>query len=813
MTGHPIRGLKDRRHPLVMALLVAMLAGCAAEAPQRQGMDLLREGRYEEGLAMLEQEMKETPRDLTLRADYIRERDRVIAILLASGEQAVAQGQVDVASAYFRRVLAIDPENERAVAGLESVQASARHQATLSEARAFAERGELERALAHLQRVLLEEPDHPQATALRQELEARKAQAELIQPTLTSKFKRPVTLEFRDAELKMVVEALSRTSGINILLEKDVKPDLRTTIFVKDASVEDAIDLILMQNQLEKKVLNENTVFVYPNTPAKTKEYQDLVIRAFHFTNADAKQMHTMIKTVLKTRDLFINEATNSLVMRDTPAAVRLAEKLVASQDLTTPEVMLEVEVLEVLRSKLTELGIKYPSQIGLSVTESPATTQTNYQQGTIVTTTTPATPLTLEALKHLDAGDVKVSPLSAFIDLRKEVGDSNLLASPRIRVQNREKAKILIGDRVPVITNSVTPVATGVPVVTGQVQYLDVGLKLEVEPEIHLDDEVKINTFLEVSSIAREVTNPTSGTVAYQIGTRTTSTVLRLKDGETQVLAGLINDEDRKKASKVPGLGDLPYIGRLFSSHQDDTRKTEIILSITPRIIRNNRRPDAEVTEFWSGTDTTPRVLPLTIKPVGLVKAVAAAEPSSPFVPPSRVPALRTATPFAPTAPVALQPGLATPAAAETPAGMPLVLSWQGVQQARVGDEFRMVLRARSGALVSSLPLTIGFDAMALEVVEVSEGDFLGQGGAPTNFSQEIDTGSGEIRLEGSRIAPGGAPAGATGEGSLATVTFRVLAERPRTQITVAAPTLEDAGGAPLAVTLPPPHGMSLTP
>ena len=205
MTGHPIRGIKARRHPLAMALLVAMLAGCAAEAPQRQGMDLLREGRYEEGLAMLEQEMKETPRDLALRADFIRERDRVIAILLASGEQAMAEGQGDLANAYYRRVLAIDTENERALAGLETVQASARHQAILSEARAYAERGELERALAHLQRVLLEEPGHAQANALRQELEARKVQAELIQPTLTSKFKRPVTLEFRDAELKLVV--------------------------------------------------------------------------------------------------------------------------------------------------------------------------------------------------------------------------------------------------------------------------------------------------------------------------------------------------------------------------------------------------------------------------------------------------------------------------------------------------------------------------------------------------------------------------------------------------------------------------------
>ena len=150
-------------------------------------------------------------------------------------------------------------------------------------------------------------------------------------PTLKSKFKQPVTLQFRDANLKMVFEALSRTSGINILLDRDVRSDLKTSIFVKDASVEDTIDLILMQNQLEKKVLNDNTMFIYPNTPAKIKEYQDMVVRSFHLVNADAKQMQTMIKTMLKTKDIFVHEKNNSLVMRDTPEAVQLAEKLIAS--------------------------------------------------------------------------------------------------------------------------------------------------------------------------------------------------------------------------------------------------------------------------------------------------------------------------------------------------------------------------------------------------------------------------------------------------------------------------------------------------
>lgn len=644
---------------LACLLIVAALFGCANEQTHRQGLELVKDGRLEEGLALLEKAMRESPEKLDFRADYIRERDRAIGFLVALGEQALTAAQHDEASAYFRRVQALDPDNPRARAGLSAIEMSRRHDAIVREARALFDKGELDQVQARLRAVLLENPNHPGALALQRLIEERFAEEAMVQPALKSKFRQPLNLQFRDAGLKQVFEALSRTSGINVLVDKDVKTDQKTTLFIRDASVEDAIDLILMQNQLEKKVLNDNTVFVYPNTPAKTKDYRDLVIRTFHFTHADAKEMLAMIKTLLKTRDIFINEKTNSLVMRDTPEAVRLAEKMVAAQDVSEPEVMLEVEVLEVLHSRLSELGINWPGSIGLTVSGTPATTSTTVGSGgATVTDTTPAGDLTLQTLRNLGASDLKVLPLSATINLRKELGDANLLASPRIRVRQREKASILIGDRVPVITNSVTPVATGTPVVTGQVQYLDVGLKLEVQPEVHLDGEVAIKTFLEVSSIAREVTNAASGTVAYQIGTRTATTMLQLKDGETQVLAGLINDEERKSASRIPGLGDLPLLGRLFSSDKNDKRKTEIILSITPRIVRNTRRPSADILEFWSGTDTTPRDLPLTLQPVHGGKTGIAGNMPQPLPPQAVAPA----APVSQTQPQAQQPAADAP-------------------------------------------------------------------------------------------------------------------------------------------------------
>lgn len=826
-----------------LCLFMVMPIGCANE-PQRKELDLANEISLEDGLSKLEQTAKANPGNLAYRADLVRERERAVNHLLLLGDQAREQVRPDDAEAFYQRVLRIDAENSHAKAGVALIAMDKRHDTVLEEARTLFEKNDLDGAQAKLQTIFLENPTNADALALKREIDDRLAKdTQMAMPSLQSKIKKPVTLQFRDANLKMVFEALSRTSGINVLLDRDVRSDIKTTIFVKDASVEDTINLILMQSQLGKKVLNENTIFVYPNTPAKIKEYQELVIRTFHLTNADAKQMQTMIKTMLKTKDIFIHEKTNSLVMRDTPEAVQLAEKLVAAQDLNDPEVMLEVEILEVLHSKLTELGVKFPTQAGFSVTETPAQTRSTIGAGgVVVTDNIPAAPLTVEGLRRIKGSSIHVTPLTILLNLKKEIGDTNLLANPRIRVRQHEKAKIMIGDRVPVITNSVTPVSTGTPVVTGSVQYLDVGLKLEVEPDIHMDGEVAIKTYLEVSSITSQVTNAASGTIAYQIGTRNATTVLRLADGETQVLAGLISDEERKSVSKVPGLGDLPLIGRLFASHNNDKRKTEIILSITPHIIRNMHRPEAELTEYWSGTDAVLQNKPLTLQPVKLVKtgvsSTSALPPQQRVLPTQQslrpvqpVPATPSVQPVptvsaTPLAQPAIQPVTqsvpatqqdsspqepaqpdAAAVSAAPPAAAPLTLSWQGVPQAKVGDQFKLVINAQAGAKIAAVPLQVTFDTAALEVVNVTEGDFLNRNNVPTTFSSNVDTAAGQISISVSQ--PG--QNGTDGAGGLAAITFKAIAASSQSRITVSASNATDATGQSLPVTLPAPYAMEL--
>jgi general secretion pathway protein D len=334
--------------------------------------------------------------------------------------------------------------------------------------------------------------------------------------------------------------------------------------------------------------LNDTTVMIYPDTEAKQGDNQELVVKSYFLANSEAKMVMSMLKTILKAKNVYADDKLNLLIIRDTPAMIKLVDRLVATQDVAEPEVMLEVEVLEVQRSRLLNLGIQFPNQLSLTPLASNGVT------------------LTLQDLKDLTASGIGAALPSTVINLQRQVGDTNLLANPRIRTHNREKAVIRIGDRVPVITTT----ATSTGFVSENVQYIDVGLKLEVEPTIAPNNEISIKLALEVSSVTKEIISK-AGTISYQIGGRNASTVLRLKDGETQILGGLITDQDVKAANRVPGLGDLPILGRLFSSQKDSSDKTELVLSITPRLIRGLVGPPFVPMEFWSGTENDPRTNP----------------------------------------------------------------------------------------------------------------------------------------------------------------------------------------------------------
>ncbi|MDP1524973.1 MAG: secretin N-terminal domain-containing protein [Rhodocyclaceae bacterium] len=555
-----------------MLLLALALSGCAGQTTHRQGIDLFVAGKHEEGLAKLEQASAEAPDNATFRQAYRNARQRVIQRLLGEAVRERGAKRMETAEAIYQRILIMDAGNAEALDGL----------AALAQ--------EMQRATQQA-----ETAQH-----------AGKSDEPVMAPMLRASFRKPATLEFRDADLKQVLEALSVHSGLNFILDKDVPP-INVTVLLRDVSVAEALELILTTHQLRHRVLGETTLLIYPDTASKLVDHQELVVRSFFLANAEAKQVATMLAAILKAKNVFADEKLNLLIMRDTPAMIQLAERLVATQDVAEPEVMLEVAVVEVSRSQLSNLGIRFPNQLSLSPLPSIGDV------------------LTLRDLRNLDSGTIGASISPLTINLQDDADITNLLANPRIRTHNREKALIRIGDRVPVITTT----ATSTGFVSESVQYVDVGLKLEVEPTIYPNDEISIKLALEVSSVVKEIVSK-AGTVSYQIGGRNAATVLRLKDGETQVLGGLINDDDRHNANRFPGLGRLPIIGRLFSREGNNNQKTELVLSITPRIVRSLTPPAQVPGKYWSGTENHPRLWTAPPAPS------AAQDPQAPSVPPA---------------------------------------------------------------------------------------------------------------------------------------------------------------------------------
>ncbi|MFZ4650793.1 MAG: secretin and TonB N-terminal domain-containing protein [Rubrivivax sp.] len=612
------------------ATVVITMSGCAAQKHYRAGLALTAANQPEAALDRLRAASEAAPENTEYRTAYLLARQRLVASVLEQADRAVADSQPERAQNLFLRVLAIDPVNRPAKAGLDSLQRQAAHARSLDEAEEHYAQRRTDAARVVVMSVLDADPRHARARALLRQIEARQEPA-AVELRLGAPFRQPVSLEFRDATVKQVFDALSRTSGLNFVFDKDVKTDQKTALTLRNSTVEAALQMLLVSNQLEMQVMDAGTVMVFPNTAAKLREYQQLVVKTFVLSSANAKAVVELIKTMVRSRDIVYDEKLNMVFMRDTVEAVRLAERLVALHDVAEPEVMLEVEILEISRDRLTELGIAWPGSLTLTPLISP--------DSTIDT-------LTLRDLRSLRSETVGARIDALRINARKVDGDSNLLANPRIRVLNRDKARIVIGNRIPSVSTTVT--ATGLA--TESVSYLDVGLKLEVEPTIFVNGDVAIKVALEVSNvISSQTTN--AGSSTYNIGTRSATTTLRLKDGENQVLAGLINDEDRRAASKVPALGELPVAGRLFGSTLSDGRKSEIVLSITPRLIRNIQRPPAGEAEFFSGTDSSARTRP------------AAGQPARALGDPERVPPSGPAAAGATGSPVA-------PATAPAPAG-----------------------------------------------------------------------------------------------------------------------------------------------
>ncbi|HUP50316.1 MAG TPA: secretin N-terminal domain-containing protein [Thermoanaerobaculia bacterium] len=426
-----------------------------------------------------------------------------------------------------------------------------------------------------------------------------KAQPPVLNPASDD----PISLSFpRETPVKDIYRALGNAFGINILFDQAVKDD-RISIELRDVTAQQSLERVMQAASHFYKVLDERTLIVVPDNPQARRDYEDLVIRTFYLSNGDAEQVTNVVRTMIEARNVFPLKALNAITIRDTADKVRIAEKIIEANDKAKAEVVVAVELVQLDLNKVRDIGLAVTGGSSMSATPFSGT---NDEGGRV-----PFTGGTLADIANIlgSAGAVRSNVSftipTATYSLVKSLGNSELLANPELRISEGEKATLHIGQRIPVPVSTFTTISTGganpyQPSVS--FQYQDVGIKVSMEPRVHHNREVTLKLTVEVSNQGDPVRvegflpQPT-------FATRTIESTIRLKDGETNFLAGLIQDSTINSSTKTPFLGEIPFIGRLFTQTREENRRTDLVLTMTPHIIRIPDITEDDLAPMWVGT------------------------------------------------------------------------------------------------------------------------------------------------------------------------------------------------------------------
>jgi general secretion pathway protein D len=443
----------------------------------------------------------------------------------------------------------------------------------------------------------------------------RRAQSNITKaqpPELNPASDDPISLNFsRETPIKDIYRALGNAFGINVLFDQAVKDD-RVTIELRDVTAQQALERVMQAGNHFYKVLDEKTIIVVPDNPQARRDYEDLVIRTFYLSNGDAEQVTNVVRTMIEARNVFPLKALNAITIRDTADKVRIAEKIIQSNDKAKAEVVVQVELVQLDLNRIRDIGMAisgFPTgkdgAMSNSATASPIVDGKIFTGGTLADIQRVAG--SLNALR----GNMNFTIPTVTYSLMKTFGNSELLANPELRISEGEKATLHIGQRIPVPVTTISGYNPGTTTggTTNQqltvpytsFQYQDVGIKVAMEPRVHHNREVTLKLTVEVSNRGTDV--EFAGQRQPTFATRTIESTIRLKDGETNFLAGLIQSNKVQSATKTPILGDIPLIGRLFTNEHKDETRTDLVLTMTPHIVRIPDITEEDVAPMWVGT------------------------------------------------------------------------------------------------------------------------------------------------------------------------------------------------------------------
>ncbi len=575
------------------------IAGCAlfVSPDVKRGDQHLAAERWEEAALAYKQALKEDPFDPSLQKKHTLARERAAAMHAERGRTLLKEKHIDLALEEFKRALALEPSSAEHQAGFQDANRVKEARSQYREAERLAQLGRMDDAMSGFARAAELDPTYQEPlesiSRLTEEQQAR---------IRDERSRQPVTLKFKIAGIRDVLEGVAKAGGFTLVFDKDVRND-PISISVQDTPFEDALHLILNSNSLFSRQISSTVLIVSPDTKQKQEQYQDLMIRTFYLSTAKAKDMVLLLKSMLDSKRMHANEQLNAIVIRDQPEKLELAEKIILANDRQEPEVLLDLEVLEVNRTKNQTYGLNYPKQAGAGLVAAGFA-------GPLVAD---AVHMTYRQLTDLGPSNYLFKlPSTVLLDFFKQQSDAKTLASPKVRVMNNKKAEINIGDKQPILlsTTNVLPgqAATGAVPTTSTVtsiEFRDTGVKLTVEPSIRLGNELSLKMKVEVIRVGDQITLQNSPLIQqFKFGNRSAETTLNMRDGETVVLGGLLQEEDRRTRVTVPWVGDWPLIGKLLSSFKTDRVTTEVILTITPRIAQPALSPGTNHQAFWSGTE-----------------------------------------------------------------------------------------------------------------------------------------------------------------------------------------------------------------
>ena len=732
--------------PVVAACLVA---GCATGAAFRHGQEAARNGDWDRAVEHYRIAVQEEPRNAAYRAALQRAMLSASRAHLDVARALEADGSLAEAVREYRIASELDPSNSYAAGRALELERNIR-----------------DRLEASRPRSPIEEM---------QDIARRETEPPLLDPTSGE----PLSLRFVDQSLQDILDFMGNATGINISYDQQFQ-DRVYTVELDGVTLEQALDQILIANQHFYKVLSPRSLIVAPETPQKRVQYEDQIIRTFYISNADVQELATVLNQIIRggpqvgvQPTIVPNVTANTIAVRATTAVMAVIEQVIAANDKPRAEIIVDIEILEVNRERAREFGLDL-TQYSVGSVYAPDAAPGGTAGGNLFA----APPL-------VGAGDFFFSIPSVAIDFLETDEETRVVAKPQLRGQEGATLTLNLGDDVPVPTTAFTPIATGGATVNPltSFNYRPIGVIVEMTPRVTYRNEIILDLEVENSTLGPSVN--VAGQPLPTFGTRRVITRLRLRDGESNLLAGLLREEDRRSLRGFPGILHLPVIRQLLSANDNTIRQTDIIMLLTPRIVRTHELTQADVSPVRIDTQAAlgagRRLRSRVDRPAAVRDDAAAPAPPAAGPAEERLP----------------RPGMADTAAAGLFAVGPRIVLDLPDHDLQVGDgPYTVPISVNGASQVSTLALSLNYDPSLLRVSAVQEGSFMRQGGADVTFAQEVDGLGGRIDLA---LARAGDPMGASGSGLLAAVVVEPLRPGPAT-LTPSGVGLTP-GGAPLVL------------